>query len=70
MKVDAFAIVPHSKNKGTEVELEIMPIVLCKDCVHYGETQMGKPRKENRRYVCDDFNPDGDWFCADGRKKE
>jgi len=45
-------------------------LVRCKDCKHYDETQRGKKREQNRYYVCDDFNPDDDWFCADGERKE
>ena len=45
-------------------------LVRCKDCKHFDETQRGKKREENRRYVCDDFNPADDWFCADGERKE
>lgn len=44
-------------------------IVRCKDCKHYKESQQGVPRTENRRYVCDEFNPDDDWFCADGERE-
>lgn len=45
-------------------------LVRCKDCKHYAETQQGKQREINRRYVCDDFNPPDDFFCADGERKE
>lgn len=47
-----------------------LPVVVrCKDCKHYDEAQRGAPRAEKRRYVCDDFNPPDDWFCADGERK-
>ena len=48
---------------------EYEAVVRCKDCRHYDETQRGTPRAEKRRYVCDDFNPPPDWFCADGEKR-
>ena len=48
-----------------------LPVVVrCKDCKHFDETQRGKEREENRHYVCDDFNPTDDWYCADGEHKE
>ena len=43
-------------------------VVRCKDCKHYDETQRGKQRESNRHFVCDDFNPADDWFCADGKR--
>ena len=45
-------------------------LIRCKECKHFDETQRGKEREENRRYVCDDFNPADDWFCADGERRE
>ena len=73
MKVDAFAIVPHSKNKGTEVELEIQPLVLCKNCEHlidhYGFMDDGYCRKMREEYGVK-FKPKRAWFCADGIRKD
>jgi len=54
----------YAYEKGHLVE-----IVRCKDCKHYDETQRGTQRAEKRRYVCDDFNPPDDWFCADGERR-
>ena len=67
MKVDAFVIVPHSKNKGTEVELEIAPLTVCREC------KFGQRISENF-YDCDriDFTyvNEGEWFCAAGKRKD
>jgi len=68
MKAEAFVCIPHVKDKGTAVDVEILPLVLCKDCKHcYVDG-------ENVRFnVCElDHNKvqSGDWFCADGERKE
>ena len=68
MKAEAFVCIPHVKGKGTAVDVEILPLVLCKDCKHcYVDG-------ENVRFnVCElDHNKvqSGDWFCADGERKE
>lgn len=55
MKFKAFAIIPRKD------ELEILPIVLCKEC---------------RFFDCagcvlgHNCHADGEWFCADGEKGE
>lgn len=68
MKAEAFVCIPHVKDKGTAVDVEILPLVQCKDCKHcYVDG-------ENVRFnVCElDHNKvqSGDWFCADGERKE
>ena len=70
MKVNAFAVIPHVKNKGVEVELEIMPLVLCKDCEHCYFASNRIPSEQN--YACGKhgFDVAPDWFCADGEEKE
>ena len=45
-------------------------LIRCRDCKHYDETQRGVPRKEKRRYVCDEFNVDDNFFCADGERRD
>lgn len=65
--------IPDSMNMAKDLVelLRITPdVVRCKDCKHFAETQMGFPREEQRRYVCDEFNPPDDWFCADGVAKD
>ena len=67
MEAEAFVMIPKAKNKGTEVTIEILPLVQCKDCTH-GE-------KVNAVYLCGKPRGFGnahepDWFCADGVRKE
>ena len=65
---EAWVIIPKVKNKGTECELEIMPIVLCKDCKHCytdGDNVSFNMCALNHNKV-----QPGDWFCADGRGKD
>ena len=73
----SYEFVETAKEFGTEILAEAIEfierqpdIVRCKDCKHYDETQRGTPRAEKKRYVCDDFNPPDDWFCADWEQKE
>lgn len=65
MKAQAFAIIPHSKGKGTTIELECLPLTLCTDC-KYKEC-------EGREgfIVCGitgESHPKA-WFCADGEQE-
>ena len=63
----AWVIIPKSRNKGTEVELDMRPLVLCKDCKYKEESV--SPYWEawcNRLHCGCDFN----WFCADGERRE
>lgn len=58
MKFKALAIIPHPG------EIEIKPIVLCKECKHFTE----------QKGVCYcklyGWWHGGEWFCADGEKGE
>ena len=57
-----WCFIPHSKEKGTKIELEALPLVLCKDCKHYdGE---GTCLKIGIALLHDT------WFCADGEEKD
>ena len=62
MIAEAFVLIPKSANKGTEILIDVLPLVLCKDCKHY---KGGKCFYTMRRHGLED-----DWFCADGEKKE
>ena len=64
MKAKAFVVIPHSKNKGTEVEMEILPLVLCKNCKWRNERIC-----ENKTTLFGTYVRDA-WFCADGETKE
>lgn len=64
MKAEAFVCIPHVKDKGTAVDVEILPLVMCKDCKHW----------DSDEHVCNIkigwFSCGADWFCADGERKE
>jgi hypothetical protein len=56
-EAEAWVMIPKVKNKGTECEIDMRPMVLCKDCKH--------------RLECDYWIENGDdWYCADGERKE
>ena len=61
MRFKAFCISPHPG------EIEVKPLVLCKECKHYTEHT-----EHPRAWVCDltEWVHGGDWFCADGEKGE
>lgn len=61
MKFKAFCIIPHPG------EIEIKPIVLCKECRFFdcGGCVLGY----HSSLICE-CEADGDWFCADGEKRE
>lgn len=65
MEVKAFAVIPHSDTKGVSVEMEILPIVVCKDCIHWAGPDDG------RKHSCDLVAryTTRNWFCADGKMK-
>lgn len=62
----AWVMIPISNNKGTEIIIDMRPLVQCKDCRHY----------DSDKRIC--FHPFGrvdgimlgEWFCADGERKD
>ena len=66
-EAEAWVMIPKSKNKGTEVVIDMRPLVLCKDCnkgalcVQVGMLPFVK---------CNGEDHELDWFCADGKRKE
>ena len=75
----AWVMIPKSYDKGTEVVIDMRPLVLCMDC-KYSEYQY---KRFNNEYVCkknmnkwgmipekDLKGHRGEWFCADGEQKE
>lgn len=56
MKFKAFAIIPRKD------EIEIKPLVLCKECKHFA---LGQGYCKLHGWCTR-----GDWFCADGEKGE
>ena len=60
MKAEAFVVIPKVKSKGTEVEMEMLPLVQCKDCKFHimrGDMLLCKAMDKPHTY---------DWFCGDG----
>ena len=61
-KAEAWVMIPRSKDKGSKILVEAIPLVLCKDCKYYdGEG------------TCLDLGiamVKGNWFCANGESKD
>jgi hypothetical protein len=72
MKAKAWVLMPHTIRKGDngiEIENEILPLVMCCDCKHYSQPQIGYSKGEcliKAGY----FPVKPDWFCADGERSE
>ena len=65
MLAEAIVLIPKSANKGTEIQMDVLPLVLCKDCIHY--RYYGLSAETVSECTIDHCeNPDADWFCADG----
>lgn len=67
VKAEAFVCIPHVKDKGTAVDVEILPLVMCKDCDHWdrGNTE----ECENSDSVCfRNGRCAPDFFCRDGER--
>lgn len=62
MLAEAIVLIPKSANKGTEIQMNVLPLVLCKDCKNRGTSDC--PIEE----LCNGWIPSDDWFCADGAK--
>ena len=62
MLAEAIVLIPRSANKGTEIQMDVLPLVLCKDCKYHDE--------EDGKNFCDCGNRPDDWFCADGERKD
>ena len=64
MKSKAWVIMPHTIRKGDngiEVENEILPLVMCCDCIHYNQEKKWCQHMEVAN--------GGKWFCADGERR-
>ena len=66
-KAKAWCLIPHSRDKGTTVEIEMLPLVLCKDCKYYQDNNDGYPNPECRWNHDETPNPDD--FCSFGEEK-
>ena len=66
-EAEAWVMIPKSKNKGTEVLLDMRPLVLCKNCKHRDP--------EDKKCDCGhdivwQLPRDDNWFCADGERRK
>ena len=62
MKSKAWVFMPHTISMGDDgikVENEVLPLVMCCDCIHYDK----KEKWCQHMKVAND----GYWFCADGK---
>ncbi len=48
--------------------MDVEPVVRCKDCIYW----TNRDAREKLTYwtPCKDMKRNGNWFCADGKKKE
>ena len=67
VKAEAFVCIPHVKDKGTAVDVEVLPLVLCNDC-KFGAIleRTGMPLM----VTCKGEDHELCWFCADGERKD
>lgn len=63
----AWVMIPKSKNKGTELVVDMRPLVLCKDCKHGQYEEWDNGECVDKTVYCDGYGiHKPDWFCADG----
>ena len=67
-ELKAYKMIPHSAEKGTQAVYEMDELVMCKDCKHYRYYGLSEETVSECR-IDHAENPDGNWFCADGRKR-
>ena len=69
-EAEAWAMIPKINKDTMECVIEIMPIVLCRDC-KYGESvknAKGEPMIECG--LCnEEWLKEPGWFCADGERE-
>lgn len=63
---EAIVIIPKLENKGMEIQFDVLPLVLCKDCRHKEESVSPSWEAWCNRLHC---GCDYDWFCADGEER-
>ena len=69
MLAEAIVLIPKSANKGTEIQMDVLPLVLCTDCKWWHESETHKGYGD-----CGQANgitlKSSDWYCADGERQE
>lgn len=68
MLAEAVVLIPKSANKGTEIQMDVLPLVLCNDCIYWQDNNDGYPHIGCKWR--DDETPDPDDFCSAGERKE
>jgi hypothetical protein len=71
MLAEAIVLIPKSANKGTEIQMDVLPLVLCKDCKHM--KVMPCDIHGHIPIYCTNLGIYSEglaWFCADGERKE
>lgn len=68
MLAEAIVLIPKSANKGTEIQMDVLPLVLCKDCIYWQDNNDGYPHIGCKWR--EDETPDPDDFCSAGESKE
>lgn len=68
MLAEAIVLIPKSANKGTEIKMDVLPLVLCKDCIYWQDNNDGYPHIGCKWR--EDETPDPDDFCSAGERRE
>ena len=64
MKVPAFVMIPYYDHKSNSIDLDVLPLVLCKDCRY--RDQDNCPME----FYFDNHPAEDYCFCAHGEQKE
>lgn len=51
-------------------ERDYQELVRCKDCENWAYVKTPKNHELTHCFLHHKFEPNGEWFCADGRKKD
>ena len=63
-EAEAWVMIPKLDKDKTGFTLNMLPLVLCKDCQHWNEEDHDCNIKAGH------FTAPPDWFCADGKRKD
>lgn len=65
---EAWVMIPKLNKNTMECSIEMMPLVLCKECKHYKNGFCYNPSAYDDVITCGNTSPD--WFCGDGIRRE
>lgn len=66
-------LIYHFSNDGLNINVEIRPLVKCKECKYFGEYCDEYKEETQTDGMCDLDIKDSvtfDWFCADGERRD